>query len=267
MSDGSRRQGVAVSRIQTRSVTIAMVAVVALLAAACGGDDDDGEGATVTTGGEATEAIETATTPPTTAESTDASSEAGTTAAEESATTALAADEDLDLEATIRITTAAPGVSLDPHRERQSGDRDYTNLLYDRLTIITTDQSVAPMLAESWEFSDDGKALTLTLRDDATFQDGTPIDAAAVKANLERAQTLPDGTVAVLPRQRQQHRGGGRQDRGPHDHRGRCRPSGDPRHQRRHDRQPEGLHRRARSRPGSRRRRLRSVRDRRVRAQ
>ena len=52
------------------------------------------------------------------------------------------------------------------------------------------------MLAESFEFSDDGATLTLTLRDDATFQDGTPIDAESVKANLERAKTLADGTVA-----------------------------------------------------------------------
>ena len=64
------------------------------------------------------------------------------------------------------------------------------------------------MLAESWEFSEDGTTLTLTLRDDATFQDGTPVDAAAVKANLERAQTLADGTVAAFLANVSSHRGG-----------------------------------------------------------
>ena len=187
------------ARNQLRSTTIAMFAVLALVATACGDDDDDD-------GGAAEESPprtapwwrrrtpgEPGTTAPT-GTSTDAG--AGTTEPSETATSAPAADEDLDLEATIRITTAAPGVSLDPHRERQSGDRDYTNLLYDRLTIINTDRAVEPMLAESFEFSDDGATLTLTLRDDATFQDGTPIDAEAVKANLERAKTLADGTVA-----------------------------------------------------------------------
>ena len=190
------------SLIRARS-TIAMLTALTLVATACGGDDDDATGSTVA---EATAGVETATTPPAASGATVA---VDTTAPAETETaTTPAADEDLDLEATIRITTAAPGVSLDPHRERQSGDRDYTNLLYDRLTIINTDQSVAPMLAESWEFSDDGTTLTLTLRADATFQDGTPVDAAAVKANLERAQTLADGTVASFLCQREQHRGG-----------------------------------------------------------
>jgi peptide/nickel transport system substrate-binding protein len=180
-----------VSRIRTRSRTMAALAVLALVATACGGDDD---GAADTTAAEATDVVESATT---TGAATTAQSE--TSVAGETATTAAAADDaDLDLDATIRITTAAPGVSLDPHRERQFGDRDYTNLLYDRLTVIKTDQSVAPMLAESWEFAPDGSELTLTLRDDATFQDGTRIDAAAVKANLERAKALPDGTVAAF---------------------------------------------------------------------
>ena len=170
-----------------------MLTVLALVATACGGDDDTPPGARPLRRPTASRLQRHQP-----AASGDDRPAVDTTAPEETETdgSRLPTDEDLDLEATIRITTAAPGVSLDPHRERQSGDRDYTNLLYDRLTIIDTDQSVAPMLAESWEFSEDGTTLTLTLRADATFQDGTPVDAAAVKANLERAQTLADGTVA-----------------------------------------------------------------------
>lgn len=40
-----------------------------------------------------------------------------------------------------------------------------------------------PMLATSWEVSDD--KVTLELRDDVTFHDGTPFNAEAVKTNLE----------------------------------------------------------------------------------
>ena len=177
------------SRIHTGSKALALAATLALIIAACGDDDDD-EGSSADTTG----AVASATTTPST---TTAAASDTTTAGEPATTAAAASDEDLDLEATIRITTAAPGVSLDPHRERQSGDRDYTNLLYDRLTVIEADQTVAPMLAESWEFSAEGTELTLTLRDGATFQDGAPVDAEAVKANLERAKTLADGTVAA----------------------------------------------------------------------
>jgi peptide/nickel transport system substrate-binding protein len=42
---------------------------------------------------------------------------------------------------------------------------------------------IEPMLATEWEQTD--KALTLTLRDDVVFHDGTPFDAEAVKANIE----------------------------------------------------------------------------------
>lgn len=42
-----------------------------------------------------------------------------------------------------------------------------------------------PYLAESWEFSDDNKVLTLTLHDGATFHDGQPITAADVIWSLD----------------------------------------------------------------------------------
>src|SRR5699024_9558629 len=57
-----------------------------------------------------------------------------------------------------------------------------------------------PMLATDWSYDQSLTRLTLTLREDVTFDDGTPMDGEAVKANLERfrdgsggqAQTLSD---------------------------------------------------------------------------
>ncbi len=49
-----------------------------------------------------------------------------------------------------------------------------------------------PELATSWDLSDNQKDLTFHLREGVTFQDGTPFDAAAVKANFDRSMTLPD---------------------------------------------------------------------------
>lgn len=44
----------------------------------------------------------------------------------------------------------------------------------------------APLLAESWEISEDGLEYTFQLKKDVTFHDGTPFDADAVCANFER---------------------------------------------------------------------------------
>ena len=43
-----------------------------------------------------------------------------------------------------------------------------------------------PMLAESWEASEDQSTYTFKLAPDATFHDGTPCDAEAVKASFTR---------------------------------------------------------------------------------
>ncbi|MFI2102246.1 ABC transporter substrate-binding protein [Isoptericola sp. NPDC019693] len=55
---------------------------------------------------------------------------------------------------------------------------------------------ILPWLAESWEVNDDASSYTFHLRDDATFADGTPIDAEAVKANFDAIVDL--GAVASL---------------------------------------------------------------------
>ncbi|MEL7974844.1 ABC transporter substrate-binding protein [Isoptericola sp. F-RaC21] len=55
---------------------------------------------------------------------------------------------------------------------------------------------ILPWLAESWEVNDDASSYTFHLRDDATFADGTPIDAAAVKTNFDAIVDL--GAVASL---------------------------------------------------------------------
>lgn len=53
-------------------------------------------------------------------------------------------------------------------------------------TLVTQDAEGAfiPMIAESWEQSEDGKTVTFTIREGLTFQGGTPCDAAAIAAAL-----------------------------------------------------------------------------------
>lgn len=72
---------------------------------------------------------------------------------------------------------------------------------YDRLVTFGTKQledgslsydydDLQPELATQWEVSEDGRTLTFTLREDATFQDGAPVTAADVKWSFDRAVTL-----------------------------------------------------------------------------
>ncbi len=84
--------------------------------------------------------------------------------------------------------------TLDPHKNAQTAGGDpYLLPIYDRLTRLDDTFELQPMLAESWEFAPDGSTLTFHLHDDATFTDGSPVDATAVKANIDRARTLEGG--------------------------------------------------------------------------
>ena len=68
--------------------------------------------------------------------------------------------------------------------------------IYGTLTELDQDLNVVPGIAESWTASADGKTLTFTLRDGVTFQDGTPLTSADVKASLDAINTDATGAVA-----------------------------------------------------------------------
>jgi ABC-type transport system substrate-binding protein len=84
------------------------------------------------------------------------------------------------------IGTQADAATLDPHYTADVPSGTIQLHVYE--TLVTTDKSGqrVPGLAESWSWSRDGLALTLRLRGNVSFHDGTPFDAAAVKANFDR---------------------------------------------------------------------------------
>lgn len=100
-----------------------------------------------------------------------------------------------DAETTLTWGWALP-TSWDPVTSVAGWDTHALALVYDGLTQLDTEGDVVPGLAESWEYSDDGTAVTFTLREGLVFADGSPIDAAAVKANLERGRDQADSTLA-----------------------------------------------------------------------
>jgi peptide/nickel transport system substrate-binding protein len=66
------------------------------------------------------------------------------------------------------------------------------------LMRITPDMRVAPWLAASLDQVDD-LTWRATIRDGVTFWDGTRVDAAAVKASLERSLDKQPGAASLLP--------------------------------------------------------------------
>lgn len=166
------------NRMTTRASTryrtmLAVLAAGVLLLSACGGDDDADDAAN--------------------AESTGTEGDAATSNATSAAPENVATDPD----GTLRLLTTAVPTELDPHRETSGGARTYWFQVYDRLTTLDQHLRPQPMLATSWKAAKDGLSLTMQLRRGVTFHDGTPFNADAAVASVERAKTLDGSMVAT----------------------------------------------------------------------
>src|SRR6516165_893296 len=85
----------------------------------------------------------------------------------------------------IGMTLEPPG--LDPTTAAAAAIAEVTLYnVYEPLTKINEDGSVAPLLADSWQASPDLKTYTFKLRKRVKFQNGEPFDSAAVKFSFER---------------------------------------------------------------------------------
>ncbi len=92
---------------------------------------------------------------------------------------------------TLRIGLAEDPDVLDPTLARSFVGRIVFASLCDKLLDIDEKLNIVPQLATAYEWSGDGKTLTMKLRPDVTFHDGSAFDGAAVKFNIERHKNLP----------------------------------------------------------------------------
>ncbi|MFF7682694.1 ABC transporter substrate-binding protein [Microbacterium sp. NPDC007973] len=68
--------------------------------------------------------------------------------------------------------------------------------LTDKLIYVDAEGTLSPWIAESWDENADKTQYTLHLKDGVTFSDGTPLDAAAVVANIDIwAKGRPDDGI------------------------------------------------------------------------
>src|SRR5690554_1326896 len=84
------------------------------------------------------------------------------------------------------IATGTDAVTLDVHAVTDTPTFNITGHIFETLFILTPEGDVEPHLATGYEISGDGKTVSITLRDDVFFHDGTPFNAEAVKANIDR---------------------------------------------------------------------------------
>ena len=115
----------------------------------------------------------------------------------------------------LTVAASAAVTTWDPVRSF-STEALYLGNVYEPLLWKNPSDSAeefTPGLAESWEVSPDGMTWTFKIRSGATFHDGEPVNAAAVKASVEAAKdhagasfiwapldtvTTPDDSTVVM---------------------------------------------------------------------
>jgi peptide/nickel transport system substrate-binding protein len=86
----------------------------------------------------------------------------------------------LTLGAVFPVTTFAAG------NISWANESPYIQAVYDTLLRATTDAEIEPWLATEWSYNEDKTVLTMKLRDDVTFTDGTKFDADVAAQNILR---------------------------------------------------------------------------------
>jgi peptide/nickel transport system substrate-binding protein len=137
------------------------------LLAACGGDDEDAATATPSSGGG------------------DAT---GTTGgdAETTPTSGDTGGEPVQ-GGTLIHATGATAETFDPHRLTALFEGFVSKQVCENLIDLNFDLEYDPILAESYEVSEDALVYTFNLRQDIVFSDGTPFNAEAVNVSFNRS--------------------------------------------------------------------------------
>ncbi len=97
---------------------------------------------------------------------------------------------------TLRMAFLTPA-TFDPRSASGDSEIAVLNALYDYLIDTDAAGNLIPRLAQSWDISEDGKSITLHIRDDAVFHDGSPLSVDDVLWTINW-QREAEGTVAGL---------------------------------------------------------------------
>ncbi len=98
----------------------------------------------------------------------------------------LAQDAEPKTGGVLRMGMQSDPSALDTQLQSLTAAWHVVEHIYSFLTTILPDMSVAPQLAESWDISEDGLEYTFHLHQGVMFHNGREVQAADVKASLER---------------------------------------------------------------------------------
>jgi peptide/nickel transport system substrate-binding protein len=141
--------------LRQRHRLFGVVLVLGLAVAACGGDDDDDAGT-------------------------------GDTSDESAGSAPSGGSEPSASGAAITVALGSEPTSLDPHLVDDGGERAVNDNIYETLLARTPEGELIPSLATELPTQVDDTTWEFTLRDDVVFHDGTPFNADAVVATVER---------------------------------------------------------------------------------
>src|SRR5918993_883002 len=86
----------------------------------------------------------------------------------------------------IAVAQSSDILTLDPSVDISPISLNVFKHVFDQLTDIRADGSVAPLLAESWEASDDAMTWTFRIREGAKFHNGEPVTVGDVVWSYEK---------------------------------------------------------------------------------
>ena len=220
---------------------LAVFLAFALVAAACGSDDDDGDAAApaaeadaegaATDGGDSGDDAEEAAADDSgddgdsSGDDADDSGDAEEPDEDEADDSAALGNVEVDEEAAncataieLEVGAYDPGPALttgisvalgtgwNPHNDQAPAQFSWYGWVFEGLVRLDTDGTVVPWLAKCFETNEAGDVITFFLHENITFQDGSPLNAEAVKANIdfikggEPPQVLPPvtGQLAIV---------------------------------------------------------------------
>ena len=94
-----------------------------------------------------------------------------------------------DKQRPITVSLSLEPDNLDPTMSASASIGEVVHYnLFEGLTRIEESGATTPLLATSWQVSEDGKRYAFALRQGANFHDGSAFDSAAVRFSFERAQ-------------------------------------------------------------------------------
>ncbi|TCR85744.1 ABC transporter substrate-binding protein [Rhizobium sp. BK376] len=98
--------------------------------------------------------------------------------------------------ATLRLAWSQDATGLDPHKQTAFSSLRLLELIYEPLVRLDSNLQIAPAIAQSWDFSAEGKDLTFKLDPKAKFQNGAAVTSADVKASFQRILDQATGAAA-----------------------------------------------------------------------